>query len=125
MPTKMCLNTLIQWRKIEVTRKLQRTYRNLLEVHYKIQNQVNDKLINALAPMLDVSASTKYHYWFALFLDPRYVIKLKDIKTFCQSENVDTKQIVQKMMPKLYDHIMAAELDVNTSTPNILVDNSQ
>ena len=90
-----------------------------------MRSRVKENTINVLAPLIQIPAPTKYHYWFALFLDPRYVIKLKDIKTFFQSENVDTKQIVQKMMPKLYDHIMAAELDVNTSTPNILVDNSQ
>ena len=32
---------------------------------------------------------------------------LKDIKTFHQSKNIDTKVLFQKMMPKFYEYIMA------------------
>ena len=39
---------------------------------------------------------------FALFFDPRYVMELKDVKNFHQSKNIDTKVLVQKMMPNLY-----------------------
>ena len=73
--------------------------RNLLEVHWKIRNRVQYKLANVLTKMLGVPASTRYHFWFALFLDPRYVMDRKDIKTFHQRENLDTKTIVQQMMP--------------------------
>ena len=57
-------------------------------------------------------------------MDPRYVMELKDIKTFYQSENVDTKTPVQKIMPKFYEYITDAELDVNPNTPHILVGNN-
>ena len=48
----------------------------------------------SIAP-INIPAATKYHYWFDILLDPRYVIVLKDINTFDQSENVDTKIIFQ------------------------------
>ena len=67
---------------------------NLLEVHSKMWSQVKDKITNVLAPLLQIPAPTKYHYWFALFLDPRYVMEIKDIKIFHQSENLDTKTLV-------------------------------
>ena len=50
---------------------------------------------------------------------------LKDIMNFHQSENVDTKTIFQQMMPKFYDYILAAELDINPRTSHILVGNNQ
>ena len=76
---------------------------NLLEVHSNMRSWVKDKLNNALVPLLKIPARKKYHYWFALLLDPRYVMALKDIKTFHQSENVDTKTLVQHMIPKFYE----------------------
>ena len=41
-------------------------------------------------------------------MDPWYVMEFKDIKNFHQSENVDTKTLVQQMMIKFYEYIMAA-----------------
>ena len=52
-------------------------------------------------------------------------MELKYIKTFCQSENVDTKTIFQQMMSKSYGYIMATEHSVNPNTPHILVGNNQ
>ena len=83
------------------------------------------KLTNVLAPLLQIPAPTKYHYWFTLFLDPRYVMELTDIKNFHQSKNVDTKVLVHNMMPKFYEYIMAAELAVHTNTPHIIVRNNE
>ena len=59
-----------------------------------MRSHVKDKLNNFLAPLLKIPAPTKYHYWFALFLEPRYVMELKDVKTFHQSKNIDTKVLV-------------------------------
>ena len=50
---------------------------------------------------------------------------LKDVKTFHQSENMDTKTLVQQMMPKFYEYIMAAELTVYPKTPHILLVNNE
>ena len=80
----------------------------LLEVHSKMRSRVKENLTNVLAPLLQIPAPTKYHYWFALFLDPRYVMELTDIKSFHQSKHIDTKVLVQQMMPKFYEYIMAA-----------------
>ena len=87
--------------------------------------RVKDKLANVLAPLLQIPAPTRYHYWFTLFLDPRYAMELKDINTFHQSKNIDTKVLVQKMMPKFYEYIMAAEFDVHPNTPHILLRNNE
>ena len=76
---------------------------NLIEVNSKMRSRVKDKLTNVLAPLLQIPALTKYYYWFTLFLDPRYVMELQDIKTFLQSKNIDTKVLVQKMMPNFYE----------------------
>ena len=43
---------------------------NLLEVHSKIRSWVKDKLANVIAPLLQITAPTKYYYLFALFLGP-------------------------------------------------------
>ena len=52
-------------------------------------------------------------------------MELKDIKTFYQSENVDTKTLFHQIMPKFYEHSMAAELAFNLNTPQILVGNNK
>ena len=96
---------------------------NLLDVHSKMQYLVKDKITNILASVFQIPAPTKSHYWFALFFDPWYVMEIKDIKYFQQSENMDTKTRVQQMMPKFYEYIMATELAVNPYTPQILVGN--
>ena len=95
---------------------------NLLEVHSNMMYQVKDKLANFLAALLKIPAPTKYHYCFALFLYPWYVMKLKGIKTFCQSENVDTKTLFQKIIPNFYEYIMSEELSINTNNPQIIVE---
>ena len=85
---------------------------------------VKEKLTNVLAPLLQIPAPEKYHYWFALFLKPRYVMELKYIKTSHQRKNIDTKVLVQKMMPKFYEYIISEELYVHPNTPQILVRNN-
>ena len=52
-------------------------------------------------------------------------MELKDIKNFHQSKNIDTKLLVQKMLPKLYEYIIAAEISVHPNTPQILVHNNE
>ena len=98
---------------------------NLLEVHSKMRYRVKEEITNVLAPLLQMTAPTKYHYWFAFFLDPRYVMELTDIKYFHQSKHIDTKVLLQNMMPKFYEYIMAAELAVHPNTPHILVRNNK
>ena len=38
---------------------------------------------------------------------------------------MDTKKIVQQVIPKFYDYIVAAELSENQNTPLIIVGNNQ
>ena len=98
---------------------------NLLEVHSNMRSWVKENITNILAPLIQIPAPTKYHYRFALFLDPRYVMGLKNINTFYQSKNVDTKLLVQKMMPNFYEYIMATKLAVHPNTPQIIVQNNE
>ena len=42
---------------------------------------------------------------------------LKDIKIFHKNKYVDTKVLAQKMIPKFYEYIIAAELAVHTKNP--------
>ena len=79
----------------------------------------------SFALLFNIPESTKYHYWLALLLDPRYVMDLTDIKNFHQSKNIDTKVLVKKIIPKLYEYIMAAELAFHPNTPHILVRNNE
>ena len=51
-------------------------------------------------------------------------MELTDIKYFHQSKHINTKLLVQQMMPKFYEYIMAAELAAHPNTPHILVDNN-
>ena len=90
-----------------------------------MRSRAKENITNVLAPLLEIPALTKYHYWFALFLDPRYVMELTYIKYFHQSKHIDTKVLVQQMMPKFYELIMAAELDFHSNTPQILVRNNE
>ena len=107
----MCQNTLIQWWKREATLQMRRTCALTYLRHIPRWGfGVKDNLTNVLASLLQIPAPTKYHYCFALLLDPRYFMDIKDIKTFHQSKNIDTKVLVHKMMPKLYEHIMAEEI---------------
>ena len=75
---------------------------NLLEINSKMRSWVKENLTNVLAPLLQIPAPTKYDYWFALFLDPRYFMELIDIKYFHQGKHIDTKVLVQQMIPKFY-----------------------
>ena len=98
---------------------------NLLEVHSKMRYWVKENLTNVLAPLLQIPAPTEYHYWFALLLDPGYVMEITDIKSFHQSKNIDTKVLGQQMMPKFYEYTIAVELAVHPNTPQILVLNNE
>ena len=82
-----------------------------------MRSRVKYKLTNFLVPLIHIPAPKKYHYWFAFLLGARYVMELKYIKTFHQSRNLDTKVLVQQMMPKFYEYIMDTEFDVHPNTP--------
>ena len=98
---------------------------NLLELNSKMRSRVKENLINFLAPLIQIPGPTKYHYWFTHFLEPCYVMELTDIKSFHRIKHIDTKLLVQQMMPKFYEYIMAAELAVHPNTPQILVRNNE
>ena len=52
-------------------------------------------------------------------------MELTDIKSFHQSKHIDTKVLVQQMMPNFHEYIMAEELAFHPNTPQILVRNNE
>ena len=66
---------------------------NLLDLNFKISHQLQENIVTVIPLLLDVTELTKYHYCFVLFFNPRYVMGLKYIKKFHQSENVDMKTL--------------------------------
>ena len=52
-------------------------------------------------------------------------MELTDIKSFHQSKHIDTKVLVQKMIPNFYEYIMVSELDAHPNTLQILVHNNK
>ena len=49
---------------------------NLLEVHSNMRYWVKYNITNFFAPLIQIPAPRQYYYWFAHFLDPRYVMEL-------------------------------------------------
>ena len=95
--------------------------RNLEEIHMKIQENVKSKISKYLEPLLQVPSAEKYHWWFALMLDPQYFNELVDFRTLHKIYSIDTRTIINKMMPKFYDYIVAAELAENPYTTPYVV----
>ena len=83
------LNTMVKER--DILPDTEKMCSNLLEVHSNTRFQVKENITNVLALLFQIPAPTKYHYWFAIFLDPRYVMELKDIETFHQSKKLTPK----------------------------------
>ena len=66
---------------------------NLPELNFKISHRLQNNIVTVIALLIDVTELTKYHYCFALFLDPWYVMGIKYITKFHHSENGDTKNL--------------------------------
>ena len=49
-------------------------------------------------------------------LDPRYVNELADIRKLYEIETVDTRTIINEIVPKFYYYIVAIEFAENTYT---------
>ena len=53
---------------------------NLLELHYNILENLKNKLVPFIEHLLKAPDENKFHWWFCLFLDPRYAVDLKEIR---------------------------------------------
>ena len=80
---------------------------NLEETHMKMRENVKSKLAKYLELLLEVPSEDKFHWRFALILDPRYVKSFKDFRKMHEIETVDTRTIINEMMPKFYDYVVA------------------
>ena len=72
--------------------------------------KMRSKLTKYLEPLLEVPSVDKYQWWFGLILDPLYVNELTYVRRLHEIENVDTRTIINEIMPKFYNYIVAAEL---------------
>ena len=73
----------------------------------KIWENVKRKLPKYLESLLEVPSSDKYHWWFALMLNPCYMNELTYFRKLHLIETVDTRTIIDEIMTKFYDYIMA------------------
>ena len=83
---------------------------------YENELNVKIKLAKYLEPLLDFPSADKRHWWFVLILDPRYVNELTYVRKLHEIENVDTRTIINEIMPKFYDYIVSEELAENPYT---------
>ena len=81
-----------------------------------MRENVKRKMAKYLDPPLEVPSADKYHWWFALIIDPHYVNELADSRKIHEIETVYTRTIINEMIPKFYDYIVAAELEENPYT---------
>ena len=51
---------------------------------------MKSKISKYLDPLLEVISQDKYHWWFALMLDPHYVNELTDFIKLYEIETFDT-----------------------------------
>ena len=90
--------------------------RNLEEMHMKIRENVNIKLAKYLEPLLEVPSADKYHWWFALIIDSCYVNEFTYVRKLYEIDTFDTRTIINEIIPKFYDYIVAEELSENPCT---------
>ena len=76
----------------------------------KMRENVKRKIASYLDPLLEVPSEDKYHWWFYLILDPGYVNVLTYVRKLHEIDTVETRTIINEMMSKFYDYIVAAEL---------------
>ena len=70
---------------------------NLLEVHYKISEDMKDKLVPLIENLLKAPDEKCFNWWLYLFLDPRYAEDLKEIRELHGVEGVHSKTVIFEM----------------------------
>ena len=70
---------------------------------------MKNRLKKYFEPLLHVPLLDRYHWWFALILDPRYLNGLAEVRALHEIESVETRAIFLEIMPKFYNYIVAAE----------------
>ena len=99
--------------------------RQLRRKNYENAGKCEEKTGKYLEPLLHFPSPKKYHWWFALILDPLYVNELTDARALHKIESVDTRSVILEIMTKSYDYILAAELSGNhyTAPPAVTTTN--
>ena len=86
---------------------------------------MKSKLAKYLDPLFEVPSAYKYHWYFDLMINSRYVNEFTDVIKMHEIDTVDTSTIINEMMPKFYDYIVEAELTENpyTAPPDVNTEN--
>ena len=66
-------------------------------------------------------SANKYHWWFDLILDPRYVNEFTNVKKLHEIDTIDIRTIINKMIPKFHDYIVVVELEETPYTSPLAV----
>ena len=82
---------------------------HLIELHYKILENVKDKLAPFIEHLLKAPDENKFHWVFCLFLNPRYAANLKEIRELHGVEGVHSKTVVFEMKAHFLDYVAACE----------------
>ena len=86
------------------------------ETYMKILGNVKSKLAKYLEPLLHVPQLDKFHWYFYLLLDPRYVNEFTNVRALHEIDSSETMSIVLEIMPNFYDQIVAEKLAENPYT---------
>ena len=82
---------------------------NLIEIHYKILDNVKDNMAPFIELLIKAPYERKLHWRFCLFLDPRYAEDLKYRRELRGVEGVHIKTVIFEMKDKFLDYVFACE----------------
>ena len=82
---------------------------NLRGLHYNILYNVKYNLAPSIEHLIKAPDENKFHWWFCLFLYPRYAVDLKEIIELHRVEGVHSKTVILEMKDLVLDDIAACE----------------
>ena len=82
---------------------------NLLEIHYKILENVKDKLAPFIDHIIKAPDEIKFHWWFCLFLYQIYAEDLKEIRELNGVEGVHSKTMIFEIKAHILDYVAACD----------------
>ena len=99
--------------------------RKLEDKHMKMRENVKSKLAKYLEPLFEATSAYKYYWWFSLMINPRYANELMDVRKLHEIETIETRTIINEIMPKFYGYIATTEFSENpyTAPPDVTKDN--
>ena len=81
----------------------------LLGLHYKILDNLKDKLEPFIEHLLKATGEKKFYWWFCLFLDPLCVTDLKETRELHGVEGVHSKTVIFEIKAHFLYYVAACE----------------